>query len=120
MDLGFLVPNYGITDEIANLIIAAFNNEKVKAELSKRIRVELDTQRNKYNGSVQSYESLTSGSVNMQTRMAASGYDVYGRTILSGNNNATNSNVHKKMKNRIKYGRAPQNGYQNRGNYNIE
>lgn len=104
-----------ISQDVLNLILAALDNAEVKAEISRQVRIEMDNQRNKYNGTVQSYESLTSGNVNMQARMAASGYDVYGRTIISGNRSATNNNVYKKMKNKIKYGRAPQDGYRNRG-----
>ena len=102
-------PGQAVSQEIVNLILAAFENDQVKAELSKKIRIEIDNQRTKYNGSApQSYESLTSGNVNMQARMAASGYDVYGRTYLTSNNNSSNNNVYKKMKNKIKYGKAPE------------
>lgn len=108
-------PGQGISQEVINLIIAALGNNEVKAEISRQVRIEMDNQRNKYNGTVQSYESLTSGNVNMQARMAASGYDVYGRTIIEGNRNASNNNVYKRMKNKIKYGRSPQDGFNNRG-----
>ena len=112
------IPGQALGRDIIELFIAALNNTEIKAELSKYIRVELDTERAKYNGSVQSYDSLTSGSVNMQAKMAASGYDIYGRTILNGNKTATNNNIYKKMKNKIKYGASPQDGYKNRGKYN--
>ena len=108
-----------VDEETIGLIIAAFDNEKVKAELSKRIRIEMDNERTKHRGTVQSYDSLTSGNVNMQARMAASGYDVYGRTIITGNKNASNQNVYRKMKNQIKYGVVPQQGYRNRGDFNM-
>jgi len=108
-------PGQAISQEVINLIVAALGNNEVKAEISRQVRIEMDNQRNKYNGTVQSYESLTSGNVNMQARMAASGYDVYGRTIIEGNRNASNNNVYRKMKNKIKYGRAPQDGFNNRG-----
>lgn len=113
-------PGQAVSQEIVNLILAAFENDQVKAELSKKIRIEIDNQRTKYNGSApQSYESLTSGNVNMQARMAASGYDVYGRTYLSSNNNSSNNNVYKKMKNKIKYGKAPEQGYISHGDFVI-
>ena len=112
-------PGQGINQEVVELILAALNDEKVKAELSKRIRIEMDNERTKYHGNVQSYESLTSGNVNMQTKMAASGYDIYGKTIIQGNINASNQNVYKKMKNQIKYGRNPQEGYRNRGAFTL-
>ena len=112
-------PGQGVSKEIVNLILAALNDNEIKAEISRQIRVELDNERTKYKGSVQSYSSLTSGSVNMQTRMAASGYDVYGNTIIGGNRNVSNNNTYKKMKNKIQYGKSPQQGYENRGGYHI-
>ena len=112
-------PGQAVNEEVIQLILAALDNEKVKAELSKRIRVEMDNERTKYRGTVQSYDSLTSGNVNMQARMAASGYDVYGRTIIQGNTNASNQNVYKKMKNQIKYGKNPSEGSRNRGSFNL-
>jgi hypothetical protein len=112
------MPGQALSKDIVNFIISALNNNEVKAELAKQIRTEMDSQRTKYRGTVQSYDSLTSGNVNMQARMAASGYDVYGNTIIRGNTTASNNNVYKKMKNRIRYGKAPQDGFHNRGSYN--
>jgi len=112
-------PYQGVSQEVVRLILAALNNNEIKAELSRQIRVELDNQRTKYNGTVQSYSSLTSGNVNMQAKMAASGYDVYGNTIIGGNKRASNNNVYKRMKNKIKYGKSPEQGYENRGGFNI-
>ena len=112
-------PGHAMSQELIQLFIAAINNVEVQNELRKCIRVELDTQKTKYNGTVQSYESLTSGNVNAQARMAASGYDVYGRTIIGSNANATNQNVYKKIKNQIHYGRSPQEGYRNRGSFSV-
>jgi hypothetical protein len=109
------MPGQALSRDIVNFIISALNHNEIKAEISRQVRIEMDNQRTKYNGTVQSYESLTSGNVNMQARMAASGYDVYGRTIISGNHNASNNNVYKKMKNKIRYGRAPENGFRNTG-----
>ena len=111
-------PGQTVNQEVINLILAALNNNEIKAEISRQVRVEMDNQRTKYKGIVQSYESLTSGNVNMQAKMAASGYDVYGRTIIQGNYNASNNNTYKKMKNKIRYGKAPQEGYRNRGSFN--
>ena len=117
------LPGQAISKDIVDLFLAVLNHVDVKAELSKRIRVEMDTERTKYSGrnsgGVQSYESLTSGDVNMQARMAASGYDVYGRTIIQSNFNTGNKNLYKKMKNRIHYGKNPQGGYDNRGGYTM-
>ena len=116
------IPGQVIPRETAQLIIAALNDSDVKAELHKQIRIEIDNQREKtsgYRGQVQSYDSLISGNVNMQAKMAASGYDVYGRTIMGSNANTTNQNVYKKMRNQIKYGTAPQEGYYNRGSRSV-
>lgn len=110
-------PGQAVSKEVVNLILAALNDNEIKAEISRQVRIEMDNQRTKYHGTVQSYQSLTSGNVNMQAKMAASGYDVYGRTIINGNHNASNNNTYKKMKNKIKYGKAPQEGYRNRGAY---
>ena len=112
-------PGYGVNQELKNLILACLDDREIKAEIARQVRIEIDNERSKYRGNVQSYESLTSGNVNMQAKMAASGYDVYGRTIISGNYNANNNNTYKKMKNKIKYGRSPENGYQNRGGFTI-
>lgn len=113
------IPGQALSQDVVNLILAALNNNEIKAELSRQIRIEMDNERTKYNGTVQSYSSLTSGNVNMQARMAASGYDVYGRTIIGGNYSASNNNTYKKMKNKIRYGKAPQEGYRNRGSYDL-
>ena len=108
-----------VSQEVINLLLAALNNNEIKAEISRQVRIEMDNQRTKYHGTVQSYQSLTSGNVNMQAKMAASGYDVYGNTIIRGNKNATNNNTYKKMKNKIRYGKTPQEGYRNRGNFEV-
>lgn len=112
-------PGYGVNKELVKLVLACLDDTEVKAEIARQVRIEVDNERKKYKGSVQSYESLTSGNVNMQAKMAASGYDVYGKTIISGNSNANNNNTYKRMKNKIKYGRSPENGYQNRGGFTI-
>lgn len=112
-------PGQALNQEIIKLFLAALGNNEIKAEISRQVRIEMDSQRNKYSGSVQSYDSLTSGNVNMQARMAASGYDVYGNTIIRGNKNVSNSYTYKKMKNKIKYGKSPHHGYENRGGYNM-
>jgi hypothetical protein len=115
------LPGQKISDELAQLIIACINDERVYAELSKKMRIEIDNQRNKNSGygKMQSYDSLVSGNVNMQAKMAASGYDVYGRTLMSSNYNATNQSTYKKMKNQIRYGRSPEHGYINRGQFSV-
>lgn len=112
-------PGQAVNQEVINLILAALSNNEIKAEISRQVRVEMDNQRTKYRGTVQSYESLTSGNVNMQAKMAASGYDVYGNTIIGGNQNVSNNNTYKKMKNKIKYGSSPHRGYENRGGYHM-
>jgi hypothetical protein len=114
------IPGQALPAEIKELVLMALNDSEVKAELSKQIRTEMDTRQTNYSGHRPTYESLTSGDVNMQLRMAASGYDVYGRTMLSSNSSFTNKNAYKKMKNQIKYGASPQNQFRNRGSKNIE
>lgn len=110
-------------DEIVKVIIDAFGDDRIKNEIAKRVRVEMDNQRAKTNTATkeyhQSYESLTSGNVNLQLRMMSSGYDMYGRTILGGLKEANNNNIYQKMKNRIRYGKAAQNGYDNNGKRKI-
>ena len=112
-------PGYGVNKELVKLVLACLNDSEIKTEIARQVRIEVDKERQKYKGNVQSYESLTSGNVNMQAKMAASGYDVYGKTIISGNSNANNNNTYKRMKNKIKYGKSPENGYQNRGGFTI-
>lgn len=112
-------PGQSVSQEVVNLLLAALNNNEIKAEISRQVRIEMDNQRTKYNGTVQSYSSLTSGNVNMQARMAASGYDVYGNTIIRGNKSASNQYTYKKMKNKIQYGKQPQQGFKNRGGYSV-
>ena len=109
-------PYMNVTQDMVNQFLAIMDNDKVKEALSERIRVEIDTQRTKYDGYRQSFNSLTSGSVNMQARMAASGYDVYGRVMLDSTRSADNNNAYKKMKNRLHYGRQnASNPIENRG-----
>ena len=112
-------PGYGVNQELKNLILACLDDSEIKNEIARQVRIEVDNERKKYKGTVQSYDSLTSGNVNMQAKMAASGYDVYGKTIISGNSNANNNSTYKRMKNKIKYGKSPENGYQNRGGFTI-
>ena len=78
----------------------------------------MDNEKNKNIGSTysqpfQTYNSLTSGNVNLQARMAASGYSVYGETTIDGNKPLTNKNTYQKMKNKIKFGRKGQKGFNN-------
>ena len=112
-------PGYGVNQELKKLILACLDDSESKNERARQVRIEVDNERKKYKGTVQSYDSLTSGNVNMQAKMAASGYNVYGKTIISGNSNANNNSTYKRMKNKIKYGKSPENGYQNRGGFNI-
>ena len=114
------IPGQALPNEVKTLILMALNDSEVKAELSKQIRTEIDTRQPHGSTRSPSYSSLTSGDVNTQLRMAASGYDVYGRTIISGNAAFTNKNSYKKMKNQIKYGASPQNQFRNRGSRDIE
>lgn len=117
------IPGQQLPKEVSDMMLMALNDQTVKAELHKQIRIEIDNQAMRTYGNNprnQSYDSLTSGDVNMQSKMAASGYDVYGRTIIgSSYNSLYNQNTYKKMKNKIKYGRSPENGYINHGSFTI-
>ena len=117
------IPGQMVSQEDVDKFKALMSDNRIKAELHKEIRTEMDNERTKNLGKtqrsyMQTYESLTSGDVNMQARMAASGYDIYGKTIIAGNYNTTNINAFRKLKNQIKYGRSPQ--YDNRGKYTIQ
>ncbi len=116
-----MIGGLGLDRATAKYIIDVILQDRdIKAELAKQIRIETETARNKYSQySRATFDSLTSGDVNLQYRMAQSGYDVYGRTIIGGNTNTSNANVYKKMKNKIRYGKRPENGYQNRGGFTV-
>ena len=103
--------------ELANYIIEVILQDRdVKAELAKQIRSESQrTSTGLYDNA--NFEALTSGNVNLQHRLAQSGFDVYGRTYLTKNASTNNDNVYKKMKNKIRYGRKPENGYENRSSF---
>jgi hypothetical protein len=127
-------PGKKITEELRDLFITALNDEEVKKELSKRFEENIEEEKNKNHTSHtartdsgranksnhdiptrMSYDELTSGNVNLQHRMAASGYDVYGRTILASHKDMSHNSTYKKMKNKIQYKNGPQDGYRNRG-----
>ena len=115
-------PGQTIDREIIKFILACLGDNEVKAEIARQCRVEIDNSRPKTfnNQGGQTYSYLTSGDFNTQMRMAVSGYDVYGRTILSHGLSTDNKNTYRKMKNKIKYGHAARNGYVNRGQYTVE
>ena len=109
---------------IKELVKAIIGSDEFKKEMSNSIRVEMEANRHKYskesNSNNLSYEMLTRGNVNMQAKMAANGYDVYGKTIISSNMPNDNGNLYKKMKNKINYGSpAPKDGYENRGQQSV-
>lgn len=106
--------------KLEETIWSIIKSDQFKAELSTYIRMEIEASKAKYskdnNGNTLSYDMLTRGNVNMQAKMAANGYDVYGRTLIPSNNSVgTDVSLYKKMKNKINYGTAPANGYQNNG-----
>ncbi len=116
--------SYQMNQDMIRFFVDLLQKPEIKAEISKQVRVEVDTQRKKYSNSyrfdrVQSYESLTSGNVNMQARMAASGYDVYGRSLILANQPLKNDTAFKNMKNKLRYGKAPHKGYLNQGSSTI-
>lgn len=106
--------------EMENLIWNIIKSPDFKNQLSTYIRMEIEASKNKYSkdnaGNTLSYDMLTRGNVDMQAKMAASGYDVYGRTLIPSNNSlGSNKNIYQNMKNKIQYGRSPSMGYENRG-----
>ena len=105
--------------EMENLIWSIIKSPDFKNQLSTYIRMEIEASKNKYSkdnaGNTLSYDMLTRGNVDMQAKMAASGYDVYGRTLIPSNNSlGSNKNIYQNMKNKINYGRSPSMGYENR------
>lgn len=106
--------------EMENLIWNIIKSPDFKNQLSTYIRMEIEASKNKYSkdnaGNTLSYDMLTRGNVDMQAKMAASGYDVYGRTLIPSNNSLySNKNIYQNMKNKINYGRSPSIGYENKG-----
>lgn len=105
---------------IETMVLEVMKSSDFKTQLSNYIRLEIESSKTKYsrenNSNTLSYEMLTRGNVDMQAKLAASGYDVYGKTLIPSNNSVgSNQNVYKKMKNKINYGSSPSNGYINRG-----
>lgn len=106
--------------EMENLIWNIIKSPDFKNQLSTYIRMEIEASKNKYSkdnaGNTLSYDMLIRGNVDMQAKMAASGYDVYGRTLIPSNNSlGSNKNIYQNMKNKINYGRSPSIGYENKG-----
>lgn len=105
---------------LENIIWEIIKGPEFKNQLSSYIRMEIEASKAKYSkdnaGGTLSYEMLTRGNVDMQAKMAASGYDVYGRTLIPSNNTVgSNKNIYQKMKNKINYGSSPSKGYENKG-----
>lgn len=88
-----------LTQAEVNMFLSAFQNMHVKAEFAKQVRMQIDQRSNQYGGKVQSYDALIAGDVNMQNRLAASGYDIYGRTVIASNRTVfNNNNIYKRIK----------------------
>ena len=105
---------------IETMILEVMKGPDFKAQLSNYVRMEIESSKVKYskenNSNTMSYEMLTRGNVNMQAKLAANGYDVYGKTLIPSNNSVgSNQNVYNKMKNKINYGGSPSKGYMNTG-----
>lgn len=131
------IPGQALSKDLVDLFTGAIGDQHVYAELSKKtlkmikedseiksellrqIRSEFSKMSSKNSNQPMTYESLTSGDVNMQARMAVSGYDVYGRTLISSQKGTFNDNVYKKMKNKVKFGRAPQQGFTAHGKHTV-
>lgn len=110
--------------QLEELIWSVIKSPDFKAQLSNYIRMEVEASKTKYSkenfGGTLSYEMLTRGNVDMQAKMAASGYDVYGRTLIPSNNSyGSNKNIYQNMKNKINYGRSPSKEYENRGQFSF-
>lgn len=113
-------PFDGQKKALEELIWNIIKSPDFKNQLSNYIRMEIEASKTKYSkdnfGGTLSYDMLTRGNVDMQAKMAASGYDVYGRTLIPSNNSVgSNKNIYQKMKNKINYGRSPSAGYENKG-----
>lgn len=105
---------------LENLIWDIIRGPEFKNQLSNYIRMEVEASKTKYSkdnaGNTLSYDMLTRGNVDMQAKMAASGYDVYGKTLIPSNSSlGSNKNIYKNMKNKINYGSSPSKGYENKG-----
>lgn len=114
-------PMRALTQREIQFILSAFQNREIKAELAKQIRVQIDAKDNRYYGAKMNYDYLTMGTVDMQNRLAASGYDTYGKTIMSSASERTarNDNLYRNLKNKIRYRSVPDTGYRDRGSYTI-
>lgn len=110
------VPFDALSTKVLEYVIKCFDNEKFQTELSRRIRLESETQRNRTGGQYLNYDSLTQGNVNLQARMAASGYQTYGNVVMKSNNPKNLDNVYKNMKNKLHFA-APTGASENRGSY---
>jgi hypothetical protein len=113
-------PFDGQRKALEGLIWDIIKSPDFKKQLSNYIRMEIEASKTKYSkenaGNTLSYDMLTRSNVDMQAKMAASGYDVYGRTLIPSNNSlGSNKNIYQNMKNKINYGRSPSMGYENRG-----
>ena len=105
---------------LENLIWDIIRGPEFKNQLSNYIRMEVEASKTKYSkdnaGNTLSYDMLTRGNVDMQAKMAASGYDVYGKTLIPSNSSlGSNKNIYKNMKNKINYGSSQPKGYENKG-----
>jgi hypothetical protein len=120
--LGVYIPGSQTYEMLKNLVDALMKFDGFKKEMSNYIRLEMEANKQKYSkdndSNNLSYEMLTRGNVNMQAKMAASGYDVYGRTVISSNSSANNNDLYRRMKNKINYGTFSPS-YENRGEQKV-
>lgn len=107
-------PIDAMSQRMFEICMKCFENEKYKAELSKCVQTEIQSSRNRSATSLMNYDSLTRGNVNLQARLASSGYSTYGNVTITGNQPLDNGNIVKKMKNKINYS-APVGDHINRG-----
>lgn len=123
--MGIYEPLSAQRNIIRSIIEALIKDPQFKAELANNIRMEIEASRAKYSrnnaGGSLSYDMLTRTNVDLQTRFAASGYDVYGKTIIPENGapSFTNGNIYKDLKNRTHWATSPSKPMENRGQRSV-
>jgi hypothetical protein len=125
MEFGIYEPLSAQRELLKGIIKALIGDPEFKAELSNNIRMEIEASRAKYArnnaGGSLSYDMLTRTNVDLQTRFAASGYDVYGKTIIPENGapSFTNGNIYRDLKNKTHWATSPSKARENRGQRSV-
>lgn len=119
---GLMSPGFDRQRKVIEKIVwNVLKSENFKNELSNYIRLENEAYRTNSSQTTLSYSMLTRGNVNMQSKMAASGYEVYGRTVLKSNkDDYDNKSIYKRMRSRINYGKnTAVHDYGNKGQRSV-